>query len=1062
MTTQEILSEYAGARVTQLIGRQAEMRAIREAVAAPPSQSYVFYIEAWGGIGKTFLAREVLRCCEEESWTAAITPLVARREVDLYHHQTHSREGFMAEVVAVLGEKYFPTYCARYDHLQGIKYDLRGAINELKAERDLLIEAFLGDCERLSEDRRLVLALDTAEKIVYESDRLQQALDLRSEAFELLPWLLNAWLPRMKNAVILICGRPRERMVRELDAAAQSHSLRYQHIQLSNFSPQDSLDYFSAVRKTADRDRNEQAGKRLSTLSEDARKTIHLLTGGRPILLALFIDYYLVTGLLLSELQIPWEELVQKSTQELKEVQEKVEEEIVRQFQELDRPANGIIQALAWVPKGADAELLARLAGLDETQTIDILTTLSKLTSSLSFIKIRRIDQHDRPDQSDRQKHSKWRDRRAFLHDEMYALMRKYALGLTPAQAREVREEVILGYYREEIEETRELVAQLSQQKREGISPDGRIVTVSALGQPRDPGALALAMDRLRNLLVEEVYYRLQNNPLDGFEIYCEYAEEAITSNDEELYTQLRNEMLEFEQEIFEDRTEIRGLSRGDIERHAVLSWLWRNLYSSDPWEVYRISQHLREKEQEFLSDGGLLSRADLVICESWAAAFLAPGREELWDKERKLRETIEELNRFSPQPGFEKRRRDVLLAKAHHILGYLLRVQGRFGEACDAYGRALPLWRLLKREVDQAEALNNLAWASSQIGKFGRALRYCEDGLQLREQLGHRYLLALSFNTLGLISIGNDQPHRGRVHSERALAIFRDLGMLRGIGLASIALSEAHRRSTDAPGVYFPDEKFERLQLAEEFARTAVDIFRDDVKEKLRLIEALIELGCVYRNLARLYPEYHAEGLDQEKLIQQSEAALREAVVLATDPFPYLHADALVDLAWLYYYVSRSDQAKEVLNEELTRIVPDKYWIKEGLGVPPEDDRERLYASLWVQLGKVEVLRGLIAREEYDRKPSVKDGVRDEKLWAQVAEHFTLALAYSELFAEDYRGLRTAKNSLYAALRDINEQELPALYAGISYVTTKYNLKRPSSMYKFVQGYFGGERAEG
>ncbi|MBN1954660.1 MAG: tetratricopeptide repeat protein [Anaerolineae bacterium] len=1043
---QEILSKYAGARVTRLIDREEEMTRIRAAVAAPSQQGHLFYFEADGGMGKTFLARELLRrFAAEASSTTALPLLVAEREIDLYHHQTHSREGFMAEFVAVLGEEHFPTYCQKRDELEKVRYDLYGAINELQQARATLTQAFLADCERLNEQQRPVLVLDTAEKIVYETDRVQQALGLGSEAFDLLPWLLNEWLPRMLNAVVLLCGRPRERLENELPEAAKRHGLPYTYRKLDVFSEAETLEYFAAVRETAVADQNEQAVKWLDNVSEDARRTIHLLTGGRPILVALFIDYYLVSGHLLPELQAPLSKLQAKNPAELAKIRKEVERQIVGQFRNLTRPADALVEALAWAPKGADAALLARIAGLGKDEAVKVLIALSDPTTGLSFVKVRWPDRIGRPE-----------ERRAFLHDEMYKLMKKHALDPTPAQAQAVSK-IILDYYAEEIQKARQEVARLSQE-REEIPPDGRIVIVSAPGRLRNPQAMARALDRLRDLQVEKVYYCLQADPQGGFAAYCEVADEAIMANDDELDMQLRAEMLEFAANVYkEGRTEVGGLRQGDVERRVALDWVWRNLYRSLSEDAWRVAQHLREREAAFLDKGAPLTWAELTVGESWAAAFRGVKREELQSKEAELRCKIEELKGLVPQSDFEKWRRDVLLAKAHNVHGYLLRVCGNFAAACAAYERALPLWRKLKREIDHAETLNNLSWALAEFGLFGRAERRCQDGLDLRKKMGRLYLLGLSYNTLGLIATKNNQPHRGQTHCGRALAIFRELGVLRGMGLAYTALAEANRRRADVPDLFSPKEAVERLQVAEECAQYAVDIFRGPVPEKLRLVEALIELGCIYRNWARVWPEYHEEGPDQETLIHQSEAALREAAALAADPFPYRQIDALVNLAWLYYYVKQPEQAAAILDHEVQPIIPDEYFIREGKGEPLE--RERLHSFFWTQLGKAEMLRGLIAHRQYDDKPSIKDGVRDELLWVQVAEHFALTIAYSQLFAEDYRDLRAAKNMMYADLKGLNAQELAALYTGGERTAQRYNLGKPA-LQTFLEDYFGPSEA--
>lgn len=1044
MITDSIATAYAGARVTRLVNREKILGEIKRAIDDPSHLTHVFHFEAEGGTGKTFLGREVLRRCREGEW-AHPNLVAAQQVVDLYHHQTHSREGFMAALVEALAADpdYFKGYREQHQHLQKVKYDLRGAINELREQHRLLVEKFLEECDKLGEQRRLVLVLDTVEKLVYETDRVQRALGLGEETFSILPWLLKELLPRMRNAVILICGRPREPFASDLRAAMREHShIQFEKPSLGDFEEGDTLDYFGALRERAEEDSNERALKRLDSITQETRQVIHHLTGGHPITLALMIDYYLVTGRLLPEVKISLVEAKDKSPEKLRQIREKVQAEVVRQLQEIGRPADEAIRALAWAPKGMDAELLLRVSGISEGESRDILQVLADPAAGLSFVKIRPADQ------------------RVFLQDEMYALMKKHVLDKLPeARAEEVYQE-ILQYYDEKIKARQEEILQLGRLEREEIAPDGRVVTVAAPSGLADPQALAAARSELNDLLVEQVYYQLQSNPLTGFGTYCEYAEGAVTSNDESLDMQLRDEMLSFVREAFGDeRTEVRGLQRGDVERHAALLWIWRYVWSIRFEEARRIVQYLRTKETKFLDRGGPLAWAELGVYEGWIAAF---SGSDLRETEGQLRDTIETLLQLQPEQVFEQWRRDVLLAKAYNIVGYLLRVQGRFQAACDAYRRALPYWRERERELDHAETLNNLAWASAEAGRFGRALRYCQDGLELREQLGHRYLIALSYNTLGLIAIKNDQPHRGRVHCERALAIFRDLGMPRGIGLACTALAEAHRRSADAPGVYFPTEKSERLHLAEEFAKQAVQIFRDEVPERLRLVEALNELGCIYRNWARLRLEYRDEqDPNREELTKAGIAALEEAARLAADEFPYRQVDALVNLAWLYFYTGQFECALDTLDEAEKRV-PQAYYITAESGAPQLEDA---MSFLWTQMGKAHLLRGQIALQQYWNRPSAKGKVRDTLLVQQVAEHFTLTLAYTELFADDFHGMRGAKDTMYNTLRGVNLEELQALYRGVDATAQKYHLEhcpqtgdqpaRPR-MRNFLEEYFG------
>jgi hypothetical protein len=181
----------------------------------------------------------------------------------------------------------------------------------------------------------------------------------------------------------------------------------------------------------------------------------------------------------------------------------------------------------------------------------------------------------------------------------------------------------------------------------------------------------------------------------------------------------------------------------------------------------------------------------------------------------------------------------------------------------------------------------------------------------------------------------------------------------------------------------------------------------------------------------------------------------------LAADEFEYRQVDALVNLAWLHFYVEDPEPAAAIL-DQTDEIIPESYLIVEGKGTP---EREGRRAFLWTQLGKAYLLRGQMALQRYWNRPPEKGGVRDEELLYEVARCFTLSLAYSELFAEDYRGMRGAKDTMYRALRGVNVREIGALYEGIEQTAERYGLEqRPRDegrtarprMRNFLEQYFG------
>ncbi|MBN1814681.1 MAG: tetratricopeptide repeat protein [Anaerolineae bacterium] len=1038
MVDMEIVAPYAGARVTRLVNRHDILEQIRQAVSDPSCETHVFYLEANGGMGKTFLSREVLRLCGKKGEWATPDLIAAEHEVDFYHHQARSIDGFMAAFAEALapGPGFFTEYRHEYRQLQKAKADMYSALNDLLEAPERVKASFLKGCEELTAQKRVVVALDTVERLSYETDHIQQKLELGQEAMGVRPWMLEQWLPRMKNAVILVSGRPRKRphetFKEDLEQAVGLCAAHYWMPEMRAFGLQETAEYLQAVRETAKRDRNTRAVRRLDAISDDSRRMIYALTGGQPITLALIIDYYLASDWLLPDIKKSIDEVADLSDDELAELaadpdeqlkarQERVKGEVVRLFRETRREANDAIVNLAWAPMGMDAELLRRVASLTLDEASRILDTLANPRSGLSFVKVRRPDN------------------RVFLHDEMYTLMQRHVLDHLPERKKKV-DDIILEYYKEKIKAQEEKVRELQTRRPGSWLSSG---PPRARRRQRDNSQeLAAALAGLDALRVEEVFYRLRKDPLDGFTQYCEYAQAAVTSRNDSLDMQLRDQMLSFVRDAFGKEQELGGLRRGAVERDSALRWGWRAVYASDLEEARKLANHLRQHERGFLKEGGALAKAELDTIDGWSEAFLGT---DLDQAEKRLRGAVNAMRQFRPQSKLEYLRRTILLAQAYHVLGYLMRVQGRFQVACEIYRNALPLWRELKREPDHAETLNNLGWAYAEAGNFRRALRCTRDALHMREELGHRYSIALGYNTLGLVEVKADQPHRGIIHCERALDLFRNLGTTRGIGLALTALAEAHRRRADLPDLYPVHERVQWLKDAASYAGQAVDIFQTKVTEPLRLVEALNEAGCVYRNWARLWPEHHVEGdPSQEELFEKGEAALSEAARRAGKTFDYRRVDALVNLAWLHFYVGHQD--KEAIDTLLLteQDIPSQYRIVEGKGVPQVENPA---SFLWVQLSKISNLLGEIAMKEYWGVPSPgARQVRDPARLREAAEHYTLSLAYGELFADDYRDIRRAKDGIYDQFRRANVEEIQTVYQAVRQTALKYDLEyRPA-----------------
>jgi Tfp pilus assembly protein PilF len=1035
------VTEYVGARATpSLVDRESTLGAIKEAID-DRSRSYVLYITGLGGMGKTFLVRDVLRRCREggEWFTPEARIMAAEAEVDLYHAHAHSLEGLMRAIWNVLGSARADLvgYERKMIRFEREKYDLAGMLRELTTLRDEVAQAFLDDLNRLAKTYRLVLALDTAEKLLYETDKIQETLGLGEEGIVVRPWLLREFLPKIENSVILIAGRPRPARLRQ--DLREALGDRLLELDLPGFeSKDDAIAYFDVVAQAVRQEGKEEIADRIVAVPQDTREVIWRYTAGRPILLSLMVDYLVVANELLTAVKDPLETARGKSKAEIKEIEKKIEEELVRIFQNTGRAADEAIRILAWARKGIDAEMLARVA---EMSVPEAEKTLDELRD-LSFIKRRAADD------------------RVFLHDEMYEMLERHVLSRLPKRRRDKVYQAILDYYKEEIAKARAQVAALQRPAGEKRLGEEDLVPTGSARPPAHAEALVQASSRLYSLMAEEVYYRLRRDPADGFKAHYVYRQEAFWINDESLDMQLRSEVLAYLAER-EGVEQFDGLSRNDVELDAGLWWVDRIHGRTKYDRALDVAHGLREQCSELLMEGGGLAQAQLNASEGRALAYLG---KDLDQAETFLRSSVDALRILKPDDDFEAWRRDASLADALNTLGYLYRTLGRYRQSIDAYQQALPLWRSLAEaerekaetmrraiEAQHANTLNNLSWALAEAGRFRQALLKCRDALEMRQRLGPRAPLAFSLNTMGLIQTRADQPHRASVNCENALAIFRDLDKPRGVALACIALAEAlRRRSWASPELYPPERWAEFLRQAAERCLEAVDIFAGQVPERPRLVEALLEQGCTYRDWAAIRESYQGADPDSKTLARRAEDALRRAMREGEGEPGLFHKviDAQVNLAWLYHYQGDDGRADQELKKVISRV-PSEYLITPGQGLP---ERDLPQSFLWVQLGKSQSLYGQMAMKRFRDS---KGSERLEHLEA-AGYHYTLSLAYDELFAAEFRDMRRGMERIYDNMKKLNRQEFLDVCRGIDRAATEYNLPPPTRMHKFLTDSFG------
>ncbi|MGB4804130.1 MAG: ATP-binding protein [Anaerolineae bacterium] len=1007
--TQEFTGAYA---TTNLVGREEILAAAEKAFEYPSSQPSVLFLTGEGGIGKTRIVQSII-----ESAKSNDNLQVTRSIVDFYHVPTHSEYGLAEALHSVLTPPRSPF--TRYENEKRAleRMRLSGEVSNVGEQRLRVLQAFTEDMTRLAQGKRIVLTLDTAERLVYSVGQEPVTPILFADCWN---WLVQS-LPQWKNVTLVIAGRDSARpLVESLRRMVGEDFVSV--VPVGSFSEAESIAYFDEVAHTARKHSRLEIAQRVQSLDRDARLLAHRLAGGRPIMLALLVDYLTAGPGSLSEILHPAEQ--NQGLTDRHYGLARLKTQLVGRLMEL-RPLGDVISALGRTPKGCDQELLAKLLDIPVAEAGNRLND----TRRLSIIKVRPADQ------------------RVFLHDEIYALLREEVYA-HPADVREAARfsNVILTYYDEQIDRCR-------------TELDRLYAPAEVEGKEKlDLSRLSETHTTLQTLWAEFVFYELRRDAAAGFRHYYRLIREASLNGDTQWDVQLQAELQTFLAEWgvspsteFIDDLPMRLVRSSLMPRSMV-----RALVNGQLQAALTEGEHLRRTMSDIIAMYPVVNEGILNAWEASALIYLG-GEENLKMARDKLTLTIgglHDLLRKDPQDhgmqDIELWRSRAVLAFAHRIRGYLFWVLGLLQDSAKDYRQAAALWRRVNLKIEMATTLKDMGFVLSEAGESVTGRNLVKDALALQRELGPRSPVGLSLNTLAKIDIHEGAYESAIVFSEKALVLFRALGDQRGIGLALLALAEAKRRASGTEKVPAPENKVELLRAARDHAQEALEVFQN-IGEKMRQIEALIECGCACRDWVHVRSVAPSFRDDVERLAQEAAEMLARAAEMATDSMIYKKVDALVNLAWLRFYAAQ-DSLLEDAAQKANAAIPDEYRIRPLRGGRPKISSDRVQVSLWPQLGKLYTLEGHRAFKNFE-KTHVSDSDQQKQHLKMATRNYALGLEYDVFYSPDHRGLRQMKEQVYENFKRLNSTHLTTVYQVVQGFEAEFALK-DSEMRRLLEQY--------
>lgn len=1035
---------YVAAQAVPLVGRQPTVEQI-SALIQQIKKSVLIYITGIGGIGKTRLLDYLLITLRQDSKL-----LVANELIDLYDADNATVEGMVSAIVKVLTNDEtafvgYRTLRAQLNFVRATRPNDKGVIIKL---RETMLRQFISDANALSHQRRLVIALDTAEKLDLQHSEIAEQLGISEGHSETVARLCAA-VSTLDNAIIILAGRPGNNYLHDELAARLPE--QFYHFPLKGLTRTAAEDYFKEVitqLQASEKSSDQRTAKSLQGAQTSPHSIFQALYDDpangeeptvRPIMLALAIDL-VATDLTREHYKLLSTE-VPLATEARAANRQQLGASIIGVNRNDPSADEELILLLGWLRKGADPKLLYQLLCLKYDITpADFEATLTNI-QRLSFIKQRA-------------------DGRIFLHDEMYDLVQSY--GASDADRERVFK-LLRDYYADNIQKVRDLLSELTQQQATTAEEKAALANKTITAQ-----------NELRRLFVEEVHYRLRAHAGRGFQHYFRVSEEAVAAHDQELGALFRAEMEAFvvESRLKDKSAGFEGLQYADVVADEALRWIGWYHYEGEYETALHIAEMLQSSLNVTIQAGGSLAQAEL---DSWHGLVLTDLGNYIV-AEPYLERAIKNLLTETSASMQKTVRWTGILARAYNNHGYMLSNLGRHYRAINAFNQALPLWRALRMDGEQSNTLNNLGFEYAEVGDFDSARRLVRDALTLRQRLNLRLPLGLTFSTLAGINIRAFSSEIAILEAEQAIAIFDELGYLRGRGLALRTLAEAKRRVSGSPATLHERRTVALLEESEEYAKQAAQIFSEQVNEPVRYVWSLVELGCVYREWLRyrifnpdeLSPDEISDKrprLTIEHLYQKSANAFEQASAKAVEIQRTNHRlDALVNWAWLIYdrsFDTQTGEFKANAQQMWTNLYSQiEHFFDQRYGKRTPQFMHRLAIGTEARIVRDDYLIHLANWESFQGEMRFIRFHSTKKMIDLhiAAEHFTIALAcYAHYGNDDVYQSRHSRNRLYDLLKDFDSATLFQIYTFAEESEELYGWQaHTSAIWEFLVNNFG------
>ena len=776
--------------------------------------------------------------------------------------------------------------------------------------QQLVRSAFLQDYQTATRDHRVVITLDTFERLdprIPEVERFNFRGPGRLET-----WLIDL-LAELPRSLIVIAGRARRR---QADRLRQQFGPSFaRRLALAPFSVEETKAFVE--RQNIPEERRDLAWYEL----------MFKVSGGLPVRLIVAIEIARACAfdpdLLPLSLRDP-------TPDKMRQLGEDFARSFVEALHNSNPPLALLIEQAYYLRKGLHPDLLKHLAKVegDRAASAEIDTLLTTF-AQFGFVKVSG-------------------DKVLTLHDDVYDLLRD---GLGTGSAARWHADTIAYLDQEQVRLHTEI-------GREGM-------TIKRLGQLR-----MVQVDRLYYQLSREPLLRGYQDYCElAYSAIFARDEEFDTQLQDELArffdhgsTSGRASRKQLEKQDF---------SWQRICGDEAVRWVFRRIHAAglratDSPLALDLAAEVQHAFSEFFTTDPLLHAAlETVRLEELGFRATTPTETDaVVARYAALTESLaaseaQAASEAAERPIYAYRRQQSRFLRAYALnnWGYIERCRLRINTAVAHYSEAIELYKTLGNgtAILRATSLNNLGYALFLQGDIELGLVCIQEALGLQRRAGARYREAVSYNTQGRLLLDLDDVTGVQRSAGYARALLNDFIGSRNDALCAIVEGNLQRwiayRSRDDV-----TQSEATYTLALERYAASLAYFDAQKGEPDRKAEVRQGLGCAHRSrgyVRRLRGDDRANA-DME----QADSYFRAALALLPEDEVALCVSLHEDIAVAYVNQERYTDALREL-DRAEQLLPPAFAVRPRAGaVETAETREQ--QRLWLECAKVELQRAL------------------------------------------------------------------------------------------------------